>query len=56
MAFFLEGSDLRRRRGRFRKKIMKITTGEKIWEVKQVLEMRRIGRDEYWGVPGDLGQ
>lgn len=35
---------------------MKITTGGKIWEVKQVLEMRKMGRDEYWWMSGDLGQ
>lgn len=45
----------RRRRRRLRKK-MEITTGGKIWEVKQVLEIRKVGRDEYWGMPGDLGQ
>lgn len=41
------------RRRSFRKR-MKITTGESIWEVKQVLDMRKVGRDECWGMPGDL--
>lgn len=53
---FLERSGLREEKRRLRKKKMKITTGGKILEVKQVLEMRKIGRHECWGMPGDLDQ
>lgn len=53
---FLERSGLREEKRRLRKKKMKMTTGGKISEVKQVLEMRKIRRDECWRMPGDLDQ